>query len=46
MTIEIQLAINGYTQNCHIISQIQDIIVDNDVRVFCTNSFFKAYSEI
>ena len=43
MTFEIQLAIYIYTQNCHTINQIQDII-DNDVKVFCV--FLRAYTEI
>ena len=39
MAIKIQLVINVYTQHCHIISQIQNIIIDNDVEVFYVNRF-------
>ena len=47
MAIEIQLVINAYTPNCLIISKIQDIITDNDFKVFdVTVLFLRAYSEI
>ena len=39
MTIKIRRASNYYTPNCYIINKVQDIFVENDVKVFFVNRF-------